>query len=1471
MIQKNTFKKYLLGVLLLCLFFVNISSHASTTRRFLIDFGGSGTCTGTCVSTSTSPVSNSNSPLTGTYWTNITSATDVATLYPLQDASGTMSSLRFRLNTAFAGVTSNGTTSNFLYPTTAIQDGFYFLIGGIVSATATLSGMNDNAQYTINFLGSRYDTAAFTRIADYTINGVTQKLETRNNDRNLATFSNITSSGGNITVAITQDASSTNSPAVPLNIIDMTETVYSAPTVSAGTNQSIQTPASTTTLTGSASTTDGTVSSYKWSQVSGPATASFGSVNSSTTSITGLTATGTYVFKLTATSSLGLSASSTVNVVVSVGLTPVSNSGSNQFIALPTTSTTLTGSGSEVGGSISGYLWTQLSGPTTSTIVSPSSSTTNVTGMTVAGTYVFQLTVTDPTSNTATSSMNVVVGQAPAVSAGPNRTITLPTKSVGLAGTVTSSSTISSFSWSQLSGPATATITPAPTSDTLSDAIYTAIVYGLNTSGTYVFQLSATDTNGLSANSTVSVTVNSEPVNYYGCPAKKVAVIGSSTSYGSGPSFVNPPNPYRNGTSSSPTPEPDSPTGLSWVNKFTNFLYTNCPGSSLYNFGVQGSNTWNGLPTGSTIPVNRQNGYTNVDTLHNITAALSVSPDIIIVNFPTNDQAFNWPDSDTENNLNTIAAAATAANVPVWITTTQPRSTFTLAERNSLIAIKDWVISTYGTKALDFWSDSANSDGTINDLYNGSSTAAGGGGIHQDDLGHQAFFNKVTASTIVSTLLVDTNPPIVSITSPASSSTIYGTVTVTASSSDDRGVSGVQFQVDGTNYGSAATSSPYTISFNTSAKTDGLHTLSAISTDINGNLATSTSINVIIDNTPPTISAGSPSGTIFSTSTTLSVTTNESSVCKYSNSSGTAFGSMTSFTTTGGATHNVSLSGLANGTSYSYYVKCQDNYSNTSNDYLVSFSVSAIAPTSPTSLTATPGNSQISLSWTAPSSNGGSALTDYLIEYKLTSTSTWNTFSHSASTSTSAVITSLTNGVSYDFRVSAINSVGTSTASGVASSTSIANLPAVTSQSASNISFTSATLNGTLTNTGGTNPTIEGFYYGTTTSYGLSASSTGSFSTGSFQQSISGLTCGTTYHFASFATNIAGTSTSTDQTFTTSACLTAPTSPTSLTATPGNSQISLSWTAPSSNGGSALTDYLIEYKLTSTSTWNTFSHSASTSTSAVITSLTNGVSYDFRVSAINSVGTSTASGVASSSPDILATYISAISVSSIGDTYTTINWTTDKLSSSLVNYGTSIPYSSTTTEFDLSSKVLNHSVNISNLNSCTTYQFNVQSLDSDGLTSTSSNSSFTTTGCYVNVVSSGGGGGGGGGFYYNPIVYNYNTSASSSNSGNSNTTSNISNIKYLPFNKDLKLGDKSSDVKRMQQFLNNHGFLISKTGVGSPGKENGSFGSLTKNAVIKFQEYYKKEILIPAGVKKGTGMFFGKTREWANKMIKSGL
>jgi peptidoglycan hydrolase-like protein with peptidoglycan-binding domain len=84
------------------------------------------------------------------------------------------------------------------------------------------------------------------------------------------------------------------------------------------------------------------------------------------------------------------------------------------------------------------------------------------------------------------------------------------------------------------------------------------------------------------------------------------------------------------------------------------------------------------------------------------------------------------------------------------------------------------------------------------------------------------------------------------------------------------------------------------------------------------------------------------------------------------------------------------------------------------------------------------------------------------------------------------------------------------------------------------------------------------------------------------------------------------------------------------------------------------------------------------------------------------------------------------------------------------------------------------------------------------------------------------------------------------------------------FTKNLKLNSTGEDVRQLQKFLNSKGFIISESGVGSIGNESETYGEKTKQAVKKYQEYYKNEILLPYRLTQGTGLFYEATRKHIN-------
>jgi len=182
---------------------------------------------------------------------------------------------------------------------------------------------------------------------------------------------------------------------------------------------------SSTSLDGTSSTDNVAIMSYVWTQVSGPNAAIISIPSGKKVNLLGL-ATGAYVFKLKVTDNGWASDSTTftVNVNTAAAQPPVANAGTSQTITLPTSSVTLTGSGSEVNGTIVSYKWTEQSGPSTATIASPAAASSAVTGLT-AGTYVFKLTVTDAAGVTATATVQETVNAA-SVTPPPSTGLSIP-------------------------------------------------------------------------------------------------------------------------------------------------------------------------------------------------------------------------------------------------------------------------------------------------------------------------------------------------------------------------------------------------------------------------------------------------------------------------------------------------------------------------------------------------------------------------------------------------------------------------------------------------------------------------------------------------------------------------------------------------------------------------------------------------------------------------------------------------------------------------------------------------------------------------------------------------------------------------------------------------------------------------------------------------------------------------------------
>lgn len=151
----------------------------------------------------------------------------------------------------------------------------------------------------------------------------------------------------------------------------------------------------------------------------------------------------------------------------------------------------------------------------------------------------------------------------------------------------------------------------------------------------------------------------------------------------------------------------------------------------------------------------------------------------------------------------------------------------------------------------------------------------------------------------------------------------------------------------------------------------------------------------------------------------------------YSSSAGTIVSAVVAFTGDFGGDETTSLTA---GQTAGFTITVTDSASNVRVFTQGPLAVAATVPGQVTGLVATGGNGQVSLSWTAPANDGGSAIGDYHIERNINGVG-WSFITDGTSTSTSYVDTGLTNGDVHQYRVSALNVVGVGAASSVASAT----------------------------------------------------------------------------------------------------------------------------------------------------------------------------------------------------------------------------------------------------------------------------------------------------------------------------------------------------------------------------------------------------------------------------------------------------
>jgi fibronectin type 3 domain-containing protein len=295
------------------------------------------------------------------------------------------------------------------------------------------------------------------------------------------------------------------------------------------------------------------------------------------------------------------------------------------------------------------------------------------------------------------------------------------------------------------------------------------------------------------------------------------------------------------------------------------------------------------------------------------------------------------------------------------------------------------------------------------------------------------------------------------------------------------------------------------------------------------------------------------------------------------------------------------------------------------------------APAAPTGLTAATANAQVNLTW-----NSSSAATGYYVKR---STTTGTEAQIAAVSTTSYSDNNVTNGIKYYYVVSAYNSYGQSANSTEVSATPVAPPPP---GAPTGLVATAGNLQVMLTWNASTSATSYNVKRSTTSGSGYQT--VGSATTTSFTNT--GLTNGTTYYYVVTAVDSAGESGPSSQASATPTVpAQPPPAPTGLTATSGNAQVNLTW-----NASTGATSYHIKRSITNGSGYGQVG--TPTTTSFVDPGLTNGTTYYYVVTALNTAGESGNSNQAIATP-----------VNAVADVTITIDPTKTKPISTYI-YGT---------------------------------------------------------------------------------------------------------------------------------------------------------------------------------------------------------
>ncbi len=1030
-------------------------------------------------------------------------------------------------------------------------------------------------------------------------------------------------------------------------------TTPGAPTIGAVTGGNAS---ATVSWTAPASTGGAAITAYVVTPYVGGAAQIAQQFNSTATTqtVTGLTNGTAYTFTVAAINSVGTGTQSGSSSSVTPATTPGAPTIGTATAGNASATVTWTAPTSNGGAAITGYVVTPYLGGTaqTATTFNSTATTETVTGLSNS-TYTFTV---------------AAINSAGTGSASAQSNSVTPTTAPGAPtiGTATPGNTTATVTWTAPSSNGGSAITgyvvtpyvggTAQTATTFNSTATTQTMTGLTNGTAYTFTVAAINGVGTGTASAQSNSVT--PATLPGAPT-----IGTATR-GNASATVTWTAPASNGGAT-----------------ITSYVVTPYIGGT-----AQTATTFNSTATTETV-----SGLTN-GTAYTFTVAAINS-----VGTGTASVQSNSVTPATTAGAPTIGTA-TGGNASATVTWTAPAST-------GGAAITGYVVTPYvgSTAQTATTFNSTATTETVTGLTNGTTYTFTVAAINSVGTGTaSAQSNSVTPATTPGAPTIGT----------ATSGNASATVTWTApASTGGAAITGyvVTPYIGGTaqtaqTFNSTATSENATGLTNGTAYTFTVAAINSVGTGA----ASGQSNSVTPATTPgiPTIGTATPGNASATVTWTAPASTGGSTITGYVVTPYIGATAQTAQTFNSAATSEVAT-GLTNGTAYTFTVAAI-NAVGTGTASGASNSVTpATTPGVPTIGTATSGNASATVTWTAPSSNGGSTITGYVVTPYIGATAqTAQTFNSAA---TSETVTGLTNGTAYTFKVAAINGIGTGTASGASNSVTPATTPGAPTIGTATVGVASATVTWTAPASNG-GATITG--YVVTPYIGATAQTAQTFNSTATTETVTGLANNTAYTFKVAAINSVGTGTQSGA----SNSVTTPTTPgapTIGTATTGNSQATVTWTAPASNGGSAITGYVVTPYIGGTAqTAQTFN---STATSEVVTGLTN-TAYTFKVAAINGVGTGTQSSASNSVTPLTPPGAPTIGTASkVSNTSASVTWTAPATNggSAVTGYVVT-PYIGGTAQTATTFNTTATTETVTGLTHGNTYTFKVAAINAEG-------------------------------------------------------------------------------------------------------------------------------------------------------------